>query len=125
MSLRRCRVLLVDDEPRVRGATARLLGAEFEVIEAPNATHAIAVLALVVPDVVITDLSLGEGERGEDLLVAVRDTYPEVARIVISGSSSERIEALGDLVALVFRKGAFDPLVLVDAVRALYRGQSA
>ena len=123
MSLRRCRVLLVDDEPRVRSATARLLGAEFEVIEAVNATHALAVLALVVPDVVITDLSLGEGERGEDLLVAVRDTYPGVARVVLSGTSPERIEALGALVALAFRKGAFDPLALVDAVRALYRGQ--
>lgn len=119
---RRCRVLLVDDQPMVRQSMARLLSVEFDVAEAGSLEAARVSLALARPDVLITDLDLGDGARGEDLLAEARAKYPEVERVVLSGSNPERLAAIGDLAAFVFQKGAA-PFPLLDALRGLWRGR--
>jgi DNA-binding NarL/FixJ family response regulator len=84
--LKRTKVLLVDDHPLVREWLANLLNqqADFEVCgEATNGPQAIKLIASVIPDVAIVDLSL-EGGSGIDLIKAIKSAYPNVRMIVLT-----------------------------------------
>jgi diguanylate cyclase (GGDEF)-like protein len=82
----RCSVLAVDDEPAVLAILAAQLGADFEVLTAPSAERARAVLAERSVDVVLSDLTLPD-ESGLDLLDWVRRTVPRTARVLLTGTA--------------------------------------
>ena len=79
------RVLLVDDDGVLLGALARLLSTAFDVTPASTLGEARAALSLEVPDILLTDLNLGGGERGEVLLQYVAAHHPTILRVVLSG----------------------------------------
>lgn len=119
----RCRVLLVDDEPRVLAATERILATSFEVATATSVDEAIGMLAVAAPDVLVTDLDLGEGRPGGEVLLGhARAHHAAVVRVILSGSSARAKEAAavglveGD--GAVIHKAEVDATALVAAVRA-------
>jgi two-component system cell cycle sensor histidine kinase/response regulator CckA len=82
------RLLLVDDEHTVRRVTARALGRRgWQVVEAESAEAALALLdadpgtplTAVVSDVVMP------GQDGATLVAAVRERYPDLPAILVSG----------------------------------------
>jgi DNA-binding NarL/FixJ family response regulator len=80
------RVFLVDDHPIVRMGLAQLINQEagFTVCgEAENIEKAVIGIAEHIPDIIIIDLSLGEG-NGLELIKSLRDTNPEVKMLVLS-----------------------------------------
>ncbi|WP_375391691.1 PAS domain S-box protein [uncultured Sphingomonas sp.] len=78
------RVLLVDDEPDVRAATADMLESlGFTVATAGSGAEALGKLA-ARPDVLVTD-HLMPGMTGADLAVAARARRPDLKILVISG----------------------------------------
>ncbi len=80
------RVLVVDDETLPRRAVARWLGGlGLDVVAVGTAAEALALLAAESFDVVIADWLLRPPERGDRLLVEVRDLYPKVRRVLFSG----------------------------------------
>lgn len=79
------RVLLVDDEPGVLNALARLfarIGAE--VRTAPSAEAALALLDEFSPDVVVSDHRMA-GMTGVELLRLVGARFPQARRVLLSG----------------------------------------
>lgn len=82
-------ILLVEDEPHVRKVVARELGSRFEVIEAADAREALGHIGNH-PDLaaVVTDLDLGTGATGIEVLWAARRRAPRAARILVSGRTS-------------------------------------
>lgn len=81
------RVLFVDDEPLVLRTIDRMLRLRrvpWQARYAHSAKQALALLAAEPIDVVITDLRMPIIDGGE-LLAEVRDAYPHVARLVLSG----------------------------------------
>ncbi|PRP93195.1 Hydrogenase transcriptional regulatory protein hupR1 [Enhygromyxa salina] len=79
-------VLVVDDDPDVLRSFMRLLEDCADVKIALGAEAALKVLASKHFDTVVVDFNM-KGPHGGWLLRQVRDKYPEIERILLSGSS--------------------------------------
>lgn len=80
------KVLVVEDEPLIRlGLASAIEEAGYEVAEAANAGEAIRVLERDRVQLVLTDVDMPGGMDGIRLAHYVRDRWPPVLLIVISG----------------------------------------
>ncbi|WP_163576899.1 sigma-54-dependent transcriptional regulator [Halomonas faecis] len=88
-------VLLVDDETRVLESLTRALDEDFQVITAESAEQGLDVLAAEFVQVVLCDQRM-PGMSGVEFLSRVREGWPEVVRIIISGYSDpdDMLEAI-------------------------------
>ncbi|MFS2154626.1 response regulator [Rhizobium sp. Rhizsp42] len=89
-------VLVVDDEPLVRMLAVEVAQeAGFEVLEASNADEAVILLE-TVPGIriLMTDVDMPGSMDGLKLAAAVRDRWPPVEIIVVSGMQRPRIHEL-------------------------------
>jgi len=78
-------VLLVDDEPNVISGLQRALRKEkYRLLTAHSAAKALDVMAREPVDVVITDERM-PGMTGSEMLVKIRQEYPGVVRIMLTG----------------------------------------
>lgn len=97
-------VLLVDDEPGVLKSLERVFADqdEFAVLTAGNTALARKILQENKVSVIISDERMPE-ESGTDFLATVREAYPEIPRIILTGFSdySATLRAIND--AGVFR----------------------
>ena len=81
------RVLFVDDEPRILEGLRRMLRPqrrEWDMAFAPGGEAALALMEASPFDVIVSDMRM-PGIDGAALLSRVRDQYPQVVRIVLSG----------------------------------------
>ena len=81
------RVLFVDDEPRILDGLRRMLRPqrhEWEMGFAPGGEAALAMMEASPFDVIVSDMRM-PGIDGATLLCRVRELYPQVVRIVLSG----------------------------------------
>jgi len=86
------RILVVEDEKAIQLALRGLLtraGYEVELADAGGA--AIARLAEATFDLVLTDLALGRGPNGMDVLKAAKEARAETAVVMITAHGSEKI----------------------------------
>jgi len=84
------RILFVDDEPRILEGLRRMLRSqrhEWDMAFAPGGEAALALMEATPFDVIVSDMRM-PGVDGPTLLTQVRDKYPAVVRIVLSGQSS-------------------------------------
>ena len=89
------RILVVDDEPQVlRGLSAALTAAGYEVATAATAATAIEAAALLPPDAVVLDLILPDGS-GVEVCRRLRE-WTQVPIVVVSAvdEETEKIAAL-------------------------------
>lgn len=81
----RVRLMVVDDEPAIREVMADVLASEgYDVLTAEDGLDALTRLVDPLPDVIISDLRMPR-MSGLELLAAVREQFPHVPVIVISG----------------------------------------
>ena len=85
-------VLIVEDEAAIRLALSGLLRREgYEVEQADGGDAAIARLRADTVDLVLTDLALGAGASGMDVLRATRERLPETPVVMITAHGNEKI----------------------------------
>jgi len=91
------RVLIVEDDPLVRGLLdSGLELSGFETTSVTTVAEALATLEEFDPHVVLTDLHLGTGPSGADLLWRVYRQTPWVSRVVLSShQSADLVGSLG------------------------------
>jgi two-component system, NtrC family, response regulator HupR/HoxA len=77
-------VLIVDDEVRSLEALDRILRDDFDVKVAPNVAEATEILEREWVQIILCDQRMPD-VTGVDFLTTVRDRWPEVIRIIISG----------------------------------------
>jgi len=82
------RLLLVDDDPSVLRGMSRLLFEQWNVTTAHSASQAALLLDAFRYRTVITDFEM-PGHDGIWLLERVRQRYPEVRRLLISGNEPD------------------------------------
>ncbi len=92
-------VLVVDDDRVSRVAMGRALSDHHDVIEAEGFVAALLVLAVRRFDVVVTDYDLSSAGTGRDLLSEVRMRWPQMLRILCTGSVSQGKDAMSEGVA--------------------------
>lgn len=80
-------ILVVDDHPLVRRGIIDILSVnqEHEIYEASNIAAAMTVLKRHQIDIIIIDINLGN-ENGFELADAVKDSYPEIKRVILTSS---------------------------------------
>ncbi len=96
-------ILIVDDEPSVRGLLFAILSEKYECVSVGSAEEALSRLQSESFDLVISDINMG-GMSGIELVSKVVELSPDTVVMVISGNQSmdSPIEAI--------RCGAFDYL---------------
>jgi len=78
-------LLLVDDEPSILSSLKRLLrGDGYRILTANSGQEGLDVLAAQPVDVIVSDQRM-PGMTGVEFLRAVRQSYPDTVRIVLSG----------------------------------------
>jgi CheY-like chemotaxis protein len=80
-------VLIVEDEPLLRMAGADLIeGAGFDIVEAANATEAVRILESRLDiRIVFSDIDMPAGIDGMKLAALIRDRWPPIEIILVSG----------------------------------------
>jgi DNA-binding NarL/FixJ family response regulator len=126
-SLRRDRVLVVDDAANLRELLTLLLDTEddFEVVgAAADGEQALTLAASLVPDIVLLDLAMPVMD-GMDALPHIRETLPDAVILIFSGFDQAGLidEAMAAGATAYLEKGA-SVTQLVDLLRLL-RGRPA
>ena len=86
------RILVVEDEKAIQIALKGLLTREgYEVEQADTGEQAIRKLQEQLFDLVLTDLALGRGANGMDVLKTAVELRPETAVVMITAHGSEKI----------------------------------
>ena len=88
----KAKILVVEDERGIQIALSGVLKKEgYEVLLASSADEALTILDQEPVDLVLTDLSLGKGPSGMDVLVAAKQKRPEAPVIMITAHGNEKI----------------------------------
>ena len=117
------RILVIDDDPLVRGSLAAVLAADgLEVIEAEDAPDGLLRLAEKEPDLVLCDVRL-PGMNGLEFLRVARERHPNVDVIVMTafGSVENAVTAVKEG-ALDYLTKPIDDMLLRDRVRGALAG---
>ncbi len=86
------RILIVEDEKAIQIALGGLLRREgYQVQQADSGEAAIAALQIQAFDLVLTDLALGKGKSGMDVLESAKAARPDTAVVMITAHGSEKI----------------------------------
>lgn len=111
-------VLIVEDEPILMMYASDIVGeAEFDVVEAANADEAISILkSRTDVAIVLTDIDMPGSMDGLKLAAAVRDRWPPVEIVVMSGFIRPKPGALP--MRGVFLSKPYDPEQLLSALRS-------
>jgi two-component system, response regulator PdtaR len=81
------RVLVVEDDVVLRYILAHGLREGHEVLEAATADEALAILkSIVTVDIVVTDVQMPGSMSGLDLTTYIRESFPALPVIVVSGN---------------------------------------
>src|SRR6185312_14773004 len=114
------RILVVDDDEGVRDVFTLMLREKgYEVATAENGFDALLKLkAVVVPDVIISDLNMPE-MSGFEFLSVVRRRFPKISVIASSGAYSSKVVPSGVLADAFYAKGEDHAEMLLSSVAAL------
>jgi len=95
-------ILVVDDEKSIRdGCTRVLKGKGYEVVTAENGQAALEILSKTPIDIILLDLKMPV-MSGEEVLEVVRQTYPDIPVIIITGHGTV------DTAVVCMKNGAYD-----------------
>jgi two-component system response regulator HupR/HoxA len=117
---RRPRVLCVDDDAFLLNILTRTIGVDYEVLTSSSGAEALQLIENSEPiQIVVSDHRM-PGLSGAQLLQAVREKYPLIVRVVLTGETD-----LAEAVAAMNQAGLFRFLlkpgtrpVLLDTLRA-------
>jgi signal transduction histidine kinase len=118
------KLLIVDDDADVRQLLTTLLSdLGYEVGEATGGEHALTILAEFKPDMMIIDFAM-EGMNGAETALAVRQRYPDIPILFISGfADPEALRSAVRTAPLLYKP--FRPAELSAAVRSNLDARSA
>jgi DNA-binding response OmpR family regulator len=120
----RLRVLVVDDDPTVRGVLTTLLGFEgVDVTTADDGPSGLAMAERLRPDVILLDVNL-PGKDGFAVCRELKLRYAGERVVMITGRAAHEDELAGLAAgADAFLRKPFSPLELIETVRTSVNGK--
>jgi CheY-like chemotaxis protein len=113
------RVLVVDDEPPIRAVARAILESQgYEVLTAVDGVEGLHSLSKSLPDLIISDLNMPR-MSGFEFLAVVRQRFPHIATIAMSGGYSTGEIPLGILADAFLQKGRYTVKELFEEVAKL------
>ena len=115
------KVLVVDDDQLVRKTLTRFLSFfGFETEDAATSAEALEIAEGFKPDVAVVDWMLGESVYGYGVAATLRERFPHLAVVFISGYQSECMSAeIEQLHGARFLSKPFTPDELAATIREL------
>src|ERR1700758_3179303 len=108
------RILVVDDDLSIRETAKLILESEgFEVLTAADGVEGLQSLSKSLPDLIISDLNMPR-MSGFEFLAVVRQRFPHIATIAMSGGYSTDEVPLGILADAFVQKGNYTIKELSD-----------
>lgn len=120
------RILLVDDEPSVLSAMKRMLHImknEWKIYSVVSGEQALNSLSNGEFDMIITDMKM-PGMNGAELLGKVKELYPSVIRIILSGYSDNEMILKASQYAHQFLAKPLEAETLKEKIELIYTLQS-
>lgn len=123
------KVLVVEDEPMLRGLISAKLEADgFEVVTTGNAADARKIADEFDPDIAVLDIELGNGPTGVDLSLILRHQHPEIALVFLTHVPEPRVVGIDNRsipknAAYLVKDRLADPGILVKAIEAAVRNR--
>ena len=119
------RILFVDDEPKMLRGLKRMLSKkrkEWHMSFVESGRAALALLVMDSYDIIVTDMRM-PGMSGDELLAQIKDRYPEMTRIILSGQPDQEAALRAVRLAHQYLAKPFgaDELLDVLAKAALFR----
>ena len=114
-------ILLVDDELSILKSLRRtFFEYPYEIVIVASPQEAKEYLAVNTVDIILSDYKM-PNESGLELLSFVRDNYPEIIRIMLSGYVEKKaiLESLFSCAALSFFPKPWDDTILLNRIREL------
>jgi CheY-like chemotaxis protein len=113
------RILVVDDDERIRIASEQVLSShDYEVRTASHGFEALALMRNALPDLIISDLNM-PNMSGFELLSIVRRRFPQLPVIAITGKYSTSSGPEGLPADAIFHKGQYSPDQLFTKIQSL------
>lgn len=114
-------ILVIEDELLIRTMLCEALRQEgYAVIEASNADDALGILAVIVPDLIVTDVRMPGSLDGTQLLAKLRKTNSTLPVIVTSGHLQHLADRTNDHTHFLSKPYTFE--TLINIVRRELRG---
>jgi CheY-like chemotaxis protein len=105
MPVRQAKLLIVDDEPSIRLSLSQLLTEHgYSVRSADDGLSALLAIGMEIPDILLSDLHM-PGMSGFELLLVVRNRFPAIGVIAMSGAFSGTVVPSGVAADGFFQKG--------------------
>lgn len=115
----RFRILVVDDEPSICEIAGQILEGEgYEVLTAKDGLEGLNALSKSLPDLIISDLNMPR-MSGFEFLAVVRERFPHIATIAMSGGHSSGEMPIGILADAFLQKGHYTIKELSQQVEKL------
>lgn len=112
----RYRILVVDDEPSIRETAGQILESEgYEVLTVADGLEGLHALSKSLPDLIISDLNMPR-MSGFEFLAIVRERFPHIATMAISGEYVASENPSGTLADAFLQKGHYSIEELFDEV---------
>jgi CheY-like chemotaxis protein len=113
------RILVVDDEPSICETVEQILESDgYEVLTAKDGVDGLNALSKSLPDLIISDLNMPR-MSGFEFLAVVRERFPHIATIAMSGGHSSGESSIELLADAFFQKGHYTFEELSQQVEAL------
>ena len=116
--------LIVDDEPSIRAyLKAILLNEQFQALEADNAPQGFRLLQKLNGglDLIVTDVKMPGDMDGVDLAYAIREAFPRIPVLVMSGYPSPEVKRTSTR-DFAFIQKPFKPEAILDVVKRITAG---
>lgn len=112
----RYRILVVDDEASIRETVGQILESEgYEVLTAADGLEGLHALSKSLPDLIISDLHMPR-MSGFEFLAIVRERFPHIATMAISGEYVASENPSGTLADAFLQKGHYTIEELFDEI---------
>lgn len=112
------RILVVDDDPEIRGIIQVVLETEFQVLGVADAKQALAAFKKSPPDLTLLDMELPDA-HGHSLLRKLLKAYPGTLIVMVTGNQS--LARARETITLGAREYIAKPFA-PDHLRSVVRG---